>query len=107
MPDVFGGVVLIDMQIALGLDRQVDPRVARQKIEHVVEKADAGRNLVLALAIEINLHRNLGFLGFAGDFAGTHLKRLLKARVIAAWFGCRHTLPGLPFRMVCRPPTAP
>ncbi len=72
--DVFGRVVLVDVEIALGLDLHIDPRMAGEQIQHVIEKADAGRNLVLALAIEIDLHRDLGFLGFAGDFAGTHRK---------------------------------
>ncbi len=42
--DVLGGVVMIDMQVALGLDLDIDPRVARQEVEHVIEKADAGRD---------------------------------------------------------------
>ena len=46
--DVFDRVVLIDVQIALGLDVQIDRRVLGQQRQHVVEKADAGRNLAVA-----------------------------------------------------------
>ena len=42
--DVLGGVVVVDVQVALGLDRDVDARMPRQQIEHVVEEADAGRD---------------------------------------------------------------
>ena len=38
---VFGGVVAIDVKVALGGERDVDQRVARQLLEHVIEKADA------------------------------------------------------------------
>ena len=40
--DVFDRVMLIDVQIALGLDRQIERRVLGQQREHVVEEADAG-----------------------------------------------------------------
>ena len=39
--DVFGRVVMIDMEIAVGLDRDVDARMPGQQIEHMVEEADA------------------------------------------------------------------
>ena len=42
--DILGGVMMVDMQVALGLDLDVDARMPRQQIEHVVEKADAGRD---------------------------------------------------------------
>ena len=69
--DILGGVVMIDVQIALGLDRDVDARVARQQIEHVVEEADAGRNRRTALPVEIDFDLDVGFLGLAlhGGFA--------------------------------------
>ena len=39
--DVFDGVVGVDVQIADGLDRQVEPAVAAELIEHVVVERDA------------------------------------------------------------------
>ncbi len=35
-------VMVVDMQIAIGLDVHVDQRMAGQLVEHMVEKADAG-----------------------------------------------------------------
>ena len=72
--DVFGGVVMIDVQVALGLDRDVDARVPRQQIEHVVEEADAGRDRRTPLPVEIDFDLDVGFLGLAlhGGFAHRH-----------------------------------
>ena len=65
--DVLGGVVVVDVQVALGLDRDVDARMARQQVEHVVEEADAGRDRRRAGAVEIDRDRDVGFLGVALD----------------------------------------
>ena len=64
---IFGGVVEIDVQIALGLERDVDQRVAGQLLQHVIEKADAGRDVVGARAVEIDGRGDLGLLGLARD----------------------------------------
>ncbi len=37
---VFGGVVLIDVEVALSFDGQVEPRMPSQAIKHVVQEAD-------------------------------------------------------------------
>lgn len=50
---VFYRVVMIDVQIALRGHRQVDQRVLRQQREHVIEETNAGVDLRLAGAIEI------------------------------------------------------
>ena len=39
---VFHGVVSVDVQIAGGFDGQIDQAVARDLVEHVVKKTDAG-----------------------------------------------------------------
>ena len=56
--------MMVDVQVALGLDLDVDPRMARQQVEHVVEKADAGRDRRTALAVEIDGDLDVGFLCF-------------------------------------------
>ncbi len=68
--DVFDRVVLIDVQIALGLHVQIDRRVLGQQREHVIEEADAGGNLALPGAVEIQLDADFGFGGFAIDGGG-------------------------------------
>ena len=51
---ILGGVVLVDMEIADRLHVEVDQRVARQLFEHVIEEADAGRDVIDAGAVEID-----------------------------------------------------
>src|SRR5262249_21645460 len=70
--DILGGVVVIDMQVALGLDREVDAGMARQKLEHVVEEADAGRDRRNAGAVEIDRNLDVGLLGAALDRTFAH-----------------------------------
>ncbi len=69
---VFGGVVLIDVQIARDLHRHIDQRMAAELFDHVIEKADPGVNVIGARAIEIHLDDNVGFLGFALYSACSH-----------------------------------
>src|SRR5450830_275424 len=51
--------------------RDVDARVPRQQVEHVIEEADAGRDRRAAGPVEIDLDLHVGFLGLAlyGGFA--------------------------------------
>ncbi len=50
--DILGGVVEIDMQVALGLHRQVEQPVPGESGQHVVEEADAGGDVGLAGAVQ-------------------------------------------------------
>jgi hypothetical protein len=70
--DVLGGVVVVDMQVALGLDGHVDAGMPRQQIEHVVEKADPGVDPGRAGAVEVDGDLDVGFLGGALDLRLTH-----------------------------------
>ena len=65
MPE--SSVVLVDMQIAVRLERNVDQRVARQLLDHMVEKANTRRDLVRPGPVEIDGGRDRGLLGLAGD----------------------------------------
>ncbi len=67
---ILGGVVLVDMQVALGLQRDVDQRVPRELLDHVVEEADPGRDVIGAGAVEIDGRRDRGLLGAALDRGG-------------------------------------
>ena len=68
MHDAVSSVVWwIDMQIALGLDLEVDQRMPRELLEHVVQEADAGFDVVAAGAVEID--GSQGFRGLAASFA--------------------------------------
>ncbi len=50
---VFHGVVAVDVQVALAVDVQVDQAVAGDLVEHVVEEADAGGQLGVAGAVQV------------------------------------------------------
>ena len=39
---VFGGVVLVDVEVALHVAFQIDQRVTAELLDHVIEKADPG-----------------------------------------------------------------
>ena len=70
--DILGGVVVIDVQVALGLHGDVDARVPRQEVEHVIEEADPGRDRRRAGAVEIDGDLDVGFLGLALHRALAH-----------------------------------
>jgi len=48
---ILGRVMIVDVQVALGPQRDVDQAVSAQLLEHVVEEADAGLDVVLAGAV--------------------------------------------------------
>ena len=51
----------------LAVDFQIEHAVARDLVEHVVEKRHAGGELGLAAAVEIERYADLRFVGIAGD----------------------------------------
>ena len=81
---VLGGVVEIDVQVALGLQLDVDQAVARQLLQHVVEKTDAGGHGVVPGAVEIDGRGDLGLLGLALDARRTHGRFLGRGSLVGA-----------------------
>ena len=71
-PDILGGVVMVDVEIALRLDGQVNARMARQQVQHMVEEADSGRNRRRAGPVEIDRDLDVGLLGGALDRTLAH-----------------------------------
>src|SRR6185503_12820863 len=71
--------VPIDVQVALRLDLEVEHAVARHLVEHVLEERQVGGEPGRVLAVQVELHPDLGFLGVAGDFCGSHCSASLKA----------------------------
>ena len=70
--DVLDRVMRVDVQVALGGQFQIERRVAGDLVEHVVEKADACRNMRVSGAVEADGDRNLRLGGIALDFAAAH-----------------------------------
>jgi hypothetical protein len=59
---VFNGVVLIDVEIAFGRELEVKRAVFGEQLQHVIEEANARRNLVAATAFDAEFATDLGFL---------------------------------------------
>jgi hypothetical protein len=89
-------VVVVDVQVALGLDGEVDAGMPRQEIEHVVEEADPGRNTRRAGAVEIDRDLDIGFLGLALDGGFPHGVALQFAGLLSGTVGSRHLAVGVP-----------
>jgi len=70
--DILHRMVRIDMQITLGLDRQIDEPMAGNLIEHVIEKRHTAIQTGLARTIQIEMHADLGFESVAADFCLPH-----------------------------------
>src|SRR4051794_33134036 len=70
--DILSGVVVIDVEVAHGLDADVDPRMPRQQVQHMVEKADPGRDLGHAGAVKVYRNLDIGLFGLALDRGATH-----------------------------------
>ena len=83
--DIFGGVVAVDMNIAIAVNMEVDEAVLGEKGQHVIQKAEAGCDVGFARAIEIDGEFDFGFGCVALDLMGSRhgfekwiLKRLLE-----------------------------
>jgi hypothetical protein len=50
--NVFHGVMLIDVEVAVGHQLQVERAMARKQLEHVIEEPDSRVHVVTTLAIE-------------------------------------------------------
>ena len=69
---VFGGVMLVDVEIALYVARDVDQRVAAELLDHVIKEADAGADVIGAGPVEVHFDEDVGLVSLAGDPSGAH-----------------------------------
>ena len=70
---VLGGVVRARLQIARDRHVEIQPPVPREQVEHVVEKAHAGRARARAGAVETEREAHVGLAGLALDRGGAYL----------------------------------
>jgi hypothetical protein len=61
-------MVVIDLDIALALNRYIEQAMARNLIEHVLKKRHSGGKLPTPLTIEINGDCDVSLIGTATDF---------------------------------------
>jgi hypothetical protein len=64
-------MVVVNFDIALGLDGKIKKTMDREQREHVVHKWDSGLNIGLASAVDFKRHLNGGFSGSALDFTSS------------------------------------
>ncbi len=66
--DIFDGVMVVDMCVAVAGDAQAKPAVLAQQCEHVIEKADAGGGSRTCCGIiEVDGHGDTGLGCMTGD----------------------------------------
>ena len=69
---VLDRMMIVDMAVALGPNGDVDERMTRELIEHMIEKADAGLDVGDAGPIEVEADLDARLLGFACNRALAH-----------------------------------
>src|SRR5262249_4680779 len=70
---VLDGVVVVDIQIAGRLDRQVECTMPREQFQHVVEKTNTGADGVCSLSVEPDRQGDLCFSRPAVDYGAAHM----------------------------------
>src|SRR5665213_1306705 len=65
---IFHGVMRVHFQIALAFQLQVNDGVFGEQRKHVIEKWNSGLDGRFALAVEVEVDGNFGFLCVARDF---------------------------------------
>jgi hypothetical protein len=70
-PDVFDGVMLVDVEVAGGSQAKFETAVARHEVKHMVEEPNTSGDCGFASAVEIQANIDLRFLGFALDVSGS------------------------------------
>src|SRR5262249_11056450 len=76
-------VVLIDVEIALGLELEVESAMTSEQLKHVIEKSYPGLHLISASALDCQIELDVGLRGGAMkcgfphlDTPGRHLDRI-------------------------------
>src|SRR5208282_3970938 len=70
--DVLDRVVIVDVAVARSANSEVDEGMTRELIEHVIEEADAGRDVGRARSVEVDADLDARLRGLAYDCALAH-----------------------------------
>src|SRR5450759_3847840 len=65
--------MLVHVEIAIGFDLQIETAVFGEQLEHMIEEADSGGDVVLAAAFDLQLAGDLRLLGVSLNGGGSHL----------------------------------
>ena len=93
---IFDGVVLVHVEIAVALEFEIECAVAREQLQHVIEEADAGGDLVLAAAFDRELDRD-------ARLGGVALKDAVRLRSRCRFVSFVAVVIGASFRRAVRP----
>src|SRR5579863_248004 len=63
--------MLIDIEVSVAFEREIEGAVAREELQHVIEEADTGCDLVSALAFDGETDRDARLGGVALEAYGT------------------------------------
>src|SRR5262249_44618335 len=69
---ILGGMVEVDVQITFRMQGEIDEAVLGELLEHMIEKADTGRDLCDPGTVEIDAAGNPSLLGIALDRRHPH-----------------------------------
>src|SRR5208337_3160040 len=70
--NILHGVVLIDIEVALGFELEIEATVMGEEFQHVIEETDSSRNLVPAAAFNDQHSADVGLLGGALNRGSSH-----------------------------------
>jgi hypothetical protein len=65
---VLDGMVVVHAKVAFRLDPKIELAVERHELEHVVEKGNAGSDVLLRATVKVEHHMDASFGGFPIDF---------------------------------------
>jgi hypothetical protein len=65
--DVLDGVVVVDVEVAVAVDGEIEQAVFGERVEHVVEEADAGVDDALAVTVDVEREVDRRLCRLAGD----------------------------------------
>ena len=77
-------MVLVDLDVALGPERQVEESVHRHELEHVVEERQPRRDLRLPRAVQREADLDVGLLRAPGAAGASRCGHQLRASIDAA-----------------------
>src|SRR4029077_17057514 len=69
---IFNGVVLIDVEIAIRVDPEIECPMARDELEHVIEEPDARADRISPVPFETEAHGDVCFLRSSIDYGAAH-----------------------------------
>jgi uncharacterized 2Fe-2S/4Fe-4S cluster protein (DUF4445 family) len=64
--------MLVHVQVAFGVELQIEAAMLGEQLQHVIEEADAGGDLVAAAAFDLERAADLRLFGVALDGGSSH-----------------------------------